>query len=116
MLGGELVMRGAGKLQYLHSKDVKLWSVPCESKEHNSMLPSWGVGKSIGSQHLNSICRHIICSSNTQIKLAEHDVRLQPRRKPCKTKTIISTMVANALQQGIQSNSLHLLVQQLQVP
>ena len=31
MLGGELVMRGAGKLQYLHSKDVKLWSVPCET-------------------------------------------------------------------------------------
>ena len=40
----------------------------------------------------------------------------QLRRKPCKTKTIISTMAANALQQGIQSNSLHLLVQQLQVP
>ena len=31
MLGGELVMGGAGKLQYLHSKDVKLWSVPCET-------------------------------------------------------------------------------------
>ena len=31
MLGGELVMRGAGKHQYLHSKDVKLWSVPCET-------------------------------------------------------------------------------------
>ena len=32
MLGGELVTGGeAGKLQYLHSKDVKLWSVPCET-------------------------------------------------------------------------------------
>ena len=31
MLGGELVMRGAGKVQYLCSKDVKLWSVPCET-------------------------------------------------------------------------------------
>ena len=31
MLGGELVTRGAGKLQYLHSKDVKLWSVPHET-------------------------------------------------------------------------------------
>ena len=40
----------------------------------------------------------------------------QLRIKPCKTKTIISTMAANAFQQGIQSNSLHLLVQQLQVP
>ena len=28
MLGGELVM---GKLQYLRSKDVKLWSVPHET-------------------------------------------------------------------------------------
>ena len=41
---------------------------------------------------------------------------LQLKRKPCKTKTIISTMAANALQQEIQSNSLHLLVQQLQAP
>ena len=80
------------------------------------MLPSWGVGKSIGSQHLNSTCRHIICNSNTQMKLAEPDIRLQfaakvtakitaknetwqLRRKPCKTKTIISTMAVNALQQ-----------------
>ena len=31
MLGGELVMWGAGKLQYLRSKDVKLWSVPRET-------------------------------------------------------------------------------------
>ena len=31
MLGGELVMQGAGKLQYLHSKDVKMWSVPRET-------------------------------------------------------------------------------------
>ena len=31
MLGGELVMWGAGKLQYLHSKDVELWSVPRET-------------------------------------------------------------------------------------
>ena len=31
MLGGELVTGGAGKLQYLRSKDVKLWSVPCET-------------------------------------------------------------------------------------
>ena len=31
MLGGELVTQGAGKLQYLHSKDVKLWSVPHET-------------------------------------------------------------------------------------
>ena len=31
MLGGELVMQGAGELQYLRSKDVKLWSVPCET-------------------------------------------------------------------------------------
>ena len=31
MLGRELVTRGAGKLQYLRSKDVKLWSVPCET-------------------------------------------------------------------------------------
>ena len=31
MLGEELVMRGAGQLQYPHSKDVKLWSVPCET-------------------------------------------------------------------------------------
>ena len=31
MLGGELVMQGAEKLQYLRSKDVKLWSVPCET-------------------------------------------------------------------------------------
>ena len=31
MLGGELVMWGAGKLQYLRSKDVKWWSVPCET-------------------------------------------------------------------------------------
>ena len=31
MLGGELVMWGAGKLQYLRSKDVKLWSVPHET-------------------------------------------------------------------------------------
>ena len=48
-----------------------------------------------------------------QLKL---QLESQLRRKPCKTKTIISTMAANALQQGIQSNSLHLLVQQLQVP
>ena len=31
MLGGELVMWGAGKLQYLRSKDVEMWSVPCET-------------------------------------------------------------------------------------
>ena len=31
MLGGELVMWRAGKLQYLCSKDVKLWGVPCET-------------------------------------------------------------------------------------
>ena len=31
MLGGELVMGEAGKLQYLRSKDVKLWSVPRET-------------------------------------------------------------------------------------
>ena len=31
MLGGELVTWGVGKLQYLCSKDVKLWSVPCET-------------------------------------------------------------------------------------
>ena len=65
-----------------------------------------------------------------RLKLAEHDIRLakvpakmtaknetwQLRIKPCKTKTIISTMAANVLQQGIQSNSLHLLVQSIQVP
>ena len=28
MLGGELVTGEAEKLQYLHSKDVKLWGVP----------------------------------------------------------------------------------------
>ena len=31
LLGGELVTWGAGKLQYLCSKDVKLWSVPHET-------------------------------------------------------------------------------------
>ena len=31
MLGGELVMGEAGELQYLHSKDVELWSVSCET-------------------------------------------------------------------------------------
>ena len=31
LLGGELVMWGSGKLQYLHSKDVELWSVPRET-------------------------------------------------------------------------------------
>ena len=31
MLGGELVMWAAGKLQYLSSKDVELWSVPRET-------------------------------------------------------------------------------------
>ena len=31
MLGGVLVMWGAGKLQYLCSKDVELWSVPGET-------------------------------------------------------------------------------------
>ena len=31
MLGWELVKGEAGKLQYLCSKDVKLWSVPCET-------------------------------------------------------------------------------------
>ena len=31
MLGEELVMQGAVKLQYLRSKDVKLWSVPRET-------------------------------------------------------------------------------------
>ena len=31
MLGGELVMQAAGKLQYLRRKDVKLWSVPRET-------------------------------------------------------------------------------------
>ena len=59
------------------------------------MLPSWGVGKSIGSQHLNSTCRHIICSSNTQIKLAEHDIRLQLRRIAAKDKTCILAAKVN---------------------
>ena len=36
MLGGELVTGEAGKLQYLHSKDVKLWSVPCETLSRRS--------------------------------------------------------------------------------
>ena len=31
MLGVELVMGRAGKLQYLRSKDDKLWSVPHET-------------------------------------------------------------------------------------
>ena len=31
MLGGELVTWGAGKLQYLCSKDVEMWSVPHET-------------------------------------------------------------------------------------
>ena len=31
MLGGEMVMWGAGKLQYLRSKDVELWSVSRET-------------------------------------------------------------------------------------
>ena len=31
MLGGELVMWGAGQLQYLCSKNVELWSVPHET-------------------------------------------------------------------------------------
>ena len=30
-LGGELEMWGAGRLQYLCSKDVKLWDVPHET-------------------------------------------------------------------------------------
>ena len=44
------------------------------------MLPSWGVGKSIGSQHLNSTCRHIFWSSNTRTvypQTVEHHMRLQ---------------------------------------
>ena len=31
MLGGELVMWGAGRLQYLHNEDVEMWSVPHET-------------------------------------------------------------------------------------
>ena len=31
MLGGELVMWRAGRLQYLCSKDVELWSAPRET-------------------------------------------------------------------------------------
>ena len=44
------------------------------------MLPSWGVGKSIDTRHLNSTCRHIFWSSNTQtvyLKTVEHHMRLQ---------------------------------------
>ena len=67
------------------------------------MLPSWGVGKSIGLQHLSSTCRHVIgefkypnsssqnsgqYSLNCSIKLtlAEHHIRL---KFAAKSKTCI---------------------------